>query len=100
MIVSPNQGYSLTVGAGATISFGSLPAATPGVYYDLIQESGGNLRERPGELHPTGGEQLPPGSTPNGDIAITAVPEPGTLALLGAGLMSLLTLAWRRRNAG
>ena len=28
-----------------------------------------------------------------------AVPEPSTLALLGAGLLGLLTLAWRRRTA-
>ena len=31
---------------------------------------------------------------------VVAVPEPGTLALLGRGLMSLLTFAWRRRRAG
>ena len=28
------------------------------------------------------------------------VPEPSALALLSAGLLSLLTLAWRRRKAG
>ena len=34
------------------------------------------------------------------DLVVAAVPEPGTLALLGAGLMSLLGVAWRRRKAG
>ena len=34
------------------------------------------------------------------DLVVAAVPEPGTLALLGAGLMSLLGFAWRRRKAG
>ena len=34
------------------------------------------------------------------DLVVSAVPEPGTLALLGAGLMSLLGFAWRRRKAG
>ena len=29
---------------------------------------------------------------------VTAVPEPGTLALLAAGLLSLLTFAWRKRR--
>ena len=35
----------------------------------------------------------------NVDLVVAAVPEPGTLALLGAGLMSLLGIAWRRRKA-
>ena len=42
----------------------------------------------------TGVSMIPLGSGP------TPVPEPSTLALLGAGLMSLLTLAGRRRKAG
>ena len=36
----------------------------------------------------------------NVDLVVAAVPEPGTLALLSAGLMSLLGVAWRRRKAG
>ncbi|MFZ1937160.1 MAG: PEP-CTERM sorting domain-containing protein, partial [Thermoguttaceae bacterium] len=41
---------------------------------------------------------LPPlaAALPSGGA--TAVPEPGTLALLAAGLMSLLAFAWRKRR--
>jgi choice-of-anchor C domain-containing protein len=31
------------------------------------------------------------------NVSVTAVPEPGTLALLAAGLIGLLAYAWRRR---
>ena len=31
-------------------------------------------------------------------FAITTVPEPGTLMLLGSGLMGLLCYAWRKRK--
>jgi DNA-binding beta-propeller fold protein YncE len=34
------------------------------------------------------------------DLRVYSVPEPGTLALLGIGAMSLLAYAWRRRQAG
>ena len=39
------------------------------------------------------------GSTSSLDIAITAVPEPGTMGLLLAGLGSVVLLARRRRSA-
>jgi hypothetical protein len=32
------------------------------------------------------------------DLALTAVPEPGTLALLAAGLIAFVTYAWRKRK--
>ena len=38
----------------------------------------------------------PPGGTPY--IVVTTVPEPSTLALLGASAISLLAYAWRRRR--
>ena len=40
------------------------------------------------------------GMIPSAENGPTPVPEPSTLALLGAGLLSLLTVAWRRRKAG
>ena len=36
----------------------------------------------------------------NVDLVVAAVPEPGTFALLGAGVLSLLGLAWRRKLVG
>ena len=33
-----------------------------------------------------------------GDLVLTVVPEPGTLALLAAGLLGLLAYAWRKRK--
>ena len=90
----------VTVGLGTQISFGTLPAATPGQYYDLIAGDANAASDYANfSLVGASGFHVAFDSV-TGDIAITAVPEPGTLVLLGAGLMSLLGLAWRRRNAG
>ncbi len=38
-------------------------------------------------------------SVSNNDLVLTVVPEPSTAALLGAGVLGLLGLAWRRRES-
>ena len=71
--------FELIGGAGVgtpNLADFALPAAPAGVSYSLALVSG------------------------NVDLVVAAVPEPGTLALLSVGLMSLLTLAWRRKKAG
>ena len=37
-------------------------------------------------------------SVSGSDLVLTVVPEPGTLALLAAGLLGLLAYAWRKRG--
>ncbi len=39
-----------------------------------------------------------PDDSPNGEIIISTVPEPSTLALLGIGAVSLLAYAWQKRR--
>ena len=90
----------VTVGLGTQITLGTVPAATPGLYYDLIAGDA-NYATDVANFTLVGASAFTVAVDPaNNDIALTAVPEPGTLALFGAGLMSLLGLAWRRRNAG
>ena len=90
----------MTVNPGTEISLGTTPAATPGIYYDLIAGDA-NAATDLANFNLVGASGFTLAVDPaNGDIALTAVPEPGTLALLGAGLMSLLGFAWRRRKAG
>jgi hypothetical protein len=38
------------------------------------------------------------GTTPNASFTTVAVPEPGTLAMLAAGLFGLMAYAWRKRK--
>ena len=103
----------LTIGAGGwavnpgtAISFNSAPGvADIGNSYELIAGTLGTFT--PIQLATDFTLPTVPGVTytlsqVSGNIFlnVAAVPEPGTFALLGAGLMSLLGFAWRRRKAG
>ena len=83
-LLTISTGYTLTVGAGTEMTFGSLPAATPGVYYDLIAGDS-NAASDLANFTLVGASGFTLAVDPNhaGDIALTAVPEPGTLMLLG-----------------
>ena len=92
----------LTVNDPTAISFGTNPLATGGPY-ELIAGAGVFT---PAQLLADFTLPTVPGVTysltqTSGNIylSVAAVPEPGTLALLGAGLMSLLAFARRRRKA-
>ena len=84
-----------------SISFSALPNGQPS--YEFIADSTDTLSPSEFALlaQPVPGYAL---SVVSGGAApglyLTAVPEPGTFALFGAGLMSLLGFAWRRRKAG
>ena len=93
-----DQGMNL---AGLTaISFGTNPA-TPGDYELMTGNiTGFNAANFVLPTAPAGDTYSLQVVSGNVDLVVAAVPEPGTLALLGAGLMSLLGVAWRRRKAG
>ena len=90
----------LSVNPGTTITFGTDPTAFGD--YELIAGDIGtpDLGNFILPTAPVGERYSLAVVSGNIDLVVAAVPEPGTLALLGAGLMSLLTLAWRRRKAG
>ena len=100
-VTDPN---GLANASGVNIVLGSAAPTTPG-NYDLIT---GNVTgfNAANFMLPAVPDGAPAGETyalavVGGAVdLVVAVPEPGTLALLGAGLMSLLGLAWRRRKAG
>ena len=97
----------LTVNSAVQLSFGTNPT-TPGTY-ELISDQ--NLGDSliPGEfLLPTAPagltysltQALDASGNLGTDLVVAPVPEPGTLALLSVGLMSLLGFARRRQRAG
>jgi hypothetical protein len=83
--------------------------------FDYSQYSGAWPAYQPGPKTATGDYYLAAGNTvdfaagigwvnANSDFAniggcrVTAIPEPGTLVLLGAGMVGLLAFAWRKRQ--
>ena len=81
-LLTIQSGYAMTVNPGTEISVGTTPAATPGVYYDLIAGDATGASDL-ANFALVGASGFTLALDPvNGDIALTAVPEPGTLALL------------------
>ena len=86
LILSGNNSY----GGGTVVNAGTLyvtsSAALPGET-SLTVGAGGTMVFDPSDAAPIGTSPL----------AVAAVPEPSTFALLGAGALALLCCAWRRR---
>jgi autotransporter-associated beta strand protein len=71
---------------------GSLAAGTY-----TIASYGGTLSGQFSALNIPAGDTINYGTGSNSSITLSAVPEPSTAALLGAGVLGLIGWAWRRR---
>jgi autotransporter-associated beta strand protein len=102
-------GTSLTIGAGAGVVFdagiGSGTGATAGLPSSALALSTGKASgtlNNLGTAGPASSGTLPAAplavSPASGGSAVAAVPEPGTLGLLAAGLGGVLLAAWRKRR--